>query len=169
MAHLEDVDLRVCDLDADRPLLERWLLSPHVIRWWGAPDANLALIAERSDDTHALITTGGKPVGYLCWQSLSPSDREAAGLTDLPDDLVDIDILIGELEFLGRGIGPRALVLLLTKLHSDGVEFAGLGTSISNQAALRAFEKAGFRLFRDFQDPESGSSRYLVTQLAIRS
>ncbi len=85
---------------------------------------------------------------------------------DVPDDLVDIDILIGEPEFLGRGVGPRALVLVLAKLRGEGVGFAGLGTSTSNRAAIRAFEKAGFRTFRDFEDPEFGTCRYLVAQVS---
>ena len=156
VAHQHDVDLRVLDLQADLPLLERWLRSPDLL---------LTALAQRSSDTHAVITADGRPVGYLCWQRPSPSELEAAGFTDLPEQLVDIDILIGEPEFLGRGVGPRALILLLAKLHGEGVEFAGLGTSTSNRVAIRAFEKAGFRLFRDFEDPESGPCRYMVAQL----
>lgn len=163
--HVHDVDLKVLDLQPDQPLLERWLRSPHVVRWWGTPDLHLTSLAQRSRDTHAVITADGRPVGYLCWQRLSPSELEAAGLTDLPEGLVDIDILIGEPKLLGRGVGPRALVLLNTRLHGEGVGFAGLGTSSSNRVAVRAFEKAGFRLFRDFEDPESGPCKYMVAQL----
>ncbi len=160
-----NVGLEALDLSTDLPLLERWLRSPHVVRWWGTPDLHLTALAQRSTDTHAVITADGRPVGYLCWQRPSPSELEAAGLADLPEDLVDIDILIGEPEFLGRGVGPRALVVLLARLRGDGVEFAGLGTSLSNRRAIRAFEKAGFRVFRDFADPEFGPCKYLVAPL----
>ena len=163
--HEDDVDLKVLDLQADLPLLDRWLRSPHVVRWWGAPDPHLTALAQRSRDTHAVITADDKPVGYLCWQRLPPSELEAAGLTGLPEDLVDIDILIGEPDFLGRGVGPKALVVLVAKLRGEGTGIAGLGTSTTNGAAIRAFEKAGFRLFRDFEDPESGPCKYLVAQL----
>lgn len=163
--HVADVALRTLDLQADLPLLECWLRSPHVARWWGTPDPHLTALAQRSKDTHAMITAGGRPVGYLCWQRPPRSELEATGLTDLPEDLVDIDLLIGEPELLGRGIGPKALVLLLAKLLGEEVGFAGLGTSTANRPAIRAFEKAGFRLFRDFQDPEYGPCAYLVAQL----
>jgi len=165
VAHVDDVDLKVLDLEADLPLLERWLRSPHVVRWWGTQDLHLTALAQRSRDTHAVITAAGRSVGYLCWQRPSPPELETAGLTDLPEDLVDIDILIGEPEFLGRGVGPRAMVLLLAKLRGEGVGFAGVGTSTSNRAAIRAFEKAGFRLFREFEDPESGPCKYMVAKL----
>jgi aminoglycoside 6'-N-acetyltransferase len=159
----DDVGLKALELKADLPLLERWLRSPHVVRWWGTQD--LTLLAQRSRETDAVITAHGEPVGYLCWQTPSVAELADAGLTDLPDGLADIDILIGEPEFLGRGVGPRALVLLLAKLRGAGVGFAGLGTSTSNRAAIRAFEKAGFRPFRDFEDPEFGPCRYMVVQV----
>lgn len=164
MAQEFEVGLRAPDLEADLPLLDRWLRSPHVVRWWGSPDAYRTALLQRSRTSHAMITAEGAPVGYLCWQRPSRPELEAAGLADLPEDLMDIDILIGEPEFLGRGIGPRALAALLARLRDEGVCCAGLGTSSSNRRAIRAFEKAGFRRFRSFEDPEAGSCEYLVTR-----
>ncbi len=163
VAHVEVVDLEVLDLQADLPRLDRWLRRPHVVRWWGTPDSTA--LARRPEDTHAVIMADGRPAGYLCWQRPSPAELEVAGLTDLPEDLVDIDIMIGEPELLGLGLGPRALALLLAKLRGEGVGFAGLGTSASNRVAIRAFEKAGFRLFRDFEDPELGACKYMVARI----
>jgi len=163
-AIVDDVNLRVLDPEADLPLLERWLRSSHVVQWWGTPDQHLTALAKRPSGTHAIITADGSPAGYLCWQRLSSSELEVAGLSDLPEGLVDIDILVGEPGLLGCGIGPRALVLLLAKLHGDGVGFAGLGTSASNSVAIRAFEKAGFRLVRDFVDPQSGPCKYMMVE-----
>ena len=158
------VGLEVLDPRRDEQLLERWLRSPHVARWWGAAELNLATLGQRSRDTHALITADGRPVGYLCWQRPSREELGAAQLTDLPEGLVDIDIFIGEPDYLGCGAGPKALTVLLAKLHGEGVRFAGLATSISNVSAIRAFEKAGFSVFRDFEDPD-GPYRYMVAQL----
>jgi RimJ/RimL family protein N-acetyltransferase len=157
----------IADFDprADVERLEAWLRLPHVARWWGNPALYLATLARRSPGTHALILADGAPVGYLCWQIPSRGELEAAGLTDLPEDLVDIDIMIGEPELLYRGIGPKALALLLARLQNDGVSIAGLGTSLENRAASRAFEKAGFRLLREFEDPEAGPCRYMVAEL----
>ncbi len=105
-------------------------------------------------------------MGYMCWEPPPPEELEAAGLSDLPDRLMDIDIMIGEPDALGRGIGPQALALLLQRLREDpSVEWAGLGTSLANERAIRAYEKAGFRRFREFDDPEIGSALYLVTEL----
>ncbi|MFN0194968.1 MAG: GNAT family N-acetyltransferase [Aestuariivirga sp.] len=164
MTPATDVGLEVLDPQRDAQLLERWLRSTHVVRWWGAPDSHLRTLGQRSKDTQALITADGRPVGYLCWQRPSREELEAARLTDLPEDLVDIDILIGEPDYLGCGVGPKALAVLLARLRGEGVKFAGLGTSISNRTAIRAFEKAGFSFFGDFEDPD-GPYRYMVAQL----
>lgn len=113
-----------------------------------------------------MIVEGGRPVGYLRWEPPPPEDLAAAGLSDLPDHLVDIDIMIGEPDALGRGIGPKALGLLLDRFRADPrVEWAGLGTSLSNHRAIRAFEKAGFQRFREIADPEIGPGLYLVKDL----
>ena len=112
-----------------------------------------------------MVLADGAPVGYLCWQKPSKEETEAAGVTDLPEGLVDIDIMIDEPAYLGRGIAGKALALLMARLRDAGVTIAGLGTSISNRAAIRAFEKAGFRLFREFEDPEWGPCKYMVAEL----
>jgi ribosomal protein S18 acetylase RimI-like enzyme len=119
-----------------------------------------------SPESHALIVADGAPVGYLCWQAPPKAELDAAGLTELPGDLVDIDILIGEPHLLGQGIGSRALEMLLARLRAEhAVEFAGLGTSASNARAIRCYAKAGFRLFREFQDPEWGPCKYLIAEV----
>ncbi len=151
-------------LERHRPLLERWLRSPHVVRWWGIQEGFLSTLARRSPGSHAVIMAGDTPVGYLCWQPLTREEREAADLYDLPENVVDIDILIGESERIGQGIGPQALRLLLERLAHKGVELAGVGTSVANRSAIRAFEKAGFRLVRSFDAPD-GQYRYMVAEL----
>jgi RimJ/RimL family protein N-acetyltransferase len=91
-------------------------------------------------------------VGYVCWQRPRNEELVEAGLSDLPSDHVDVDILLGEPETLGLGIGSAALRLVFDRLRSEGVSSVGLGTAADNQRARRAFEKAGFKLFREFEE-----------------
>lgn len=165
MPYANDIALANLESEGDLRLLERWVRSPHIVRWWGNPDLLVPTLGRRSPETHALIIADRKPVGYLCWQRLTREEIEAAELTDLPEDLVDIDILIGEPEYLGRGVGPEALRLLLARLGDRDVGFAGLAASRGNHAAIRAYEKAGFRFFRDFDDPDFGPCVYMVAPL----
>lgn len=161
---MQDVTLEPVVAERHDLLIERWLRSPHVARWWGTQQEFLQTWVRRPPGNHALIHCDGRPVGYLCWQHPSREDLEAAKLTDLPKNLVDIDIMIGEEDCVGCGLGPRALALLLERLEREGVEDAGLATSVSNGSAIRAFEKAGFRLFREFEEPD-GPYHYMVKKL----
>ncbi|MDH3457340.1 MAG: acetyltransferase [Gemmatimonadota bacterium] len=163
---IREVRLEPLDPEFHSHKLRDWLHRPHVARWWGDPQQALDNSLRCSPENHAVIAADGAPVGYLCWQTPPQNELEAAGLADLPDDLVDIDVLIGEPEFTGRGVGPKSLGLLLARLREDPfVAVAGVGTSVSNGRAIRAFEKAGFRLFREFQDPEFGSCWYMVVEV----
>jgi aminoglycoside 6'-N-acetyltransferase len=160
------VTLDAFDLTRDSDRLRGWLAQPYVSKWWGDAARAMEHARQCAPESHALIVADRTPVGYLCWQEPPKEEREAAGLTDLPRGLVDIDILIGEADVLGQGVGSRALELLLSRLRCEAsVAFAGLGTSASNTNAIRCFEKAGFRLFREFLDPEWGPCKYLIAEV----
>lgn len=136
----------------DLPLLRAWLRLPHVAPWWGDAEAALAHAATQPPERHRIVTVEGHACGYVCWQPLSPTEVTMAGLDSLPDRHMDVDILIGEEAFLGRGIGPVALQLLAEILSSQGVSSMGLGTHADNARACRAFRKAGFQQRADFQE-----------------
>jgi aminoglycoside 6'-N-acetyltransferase len=153
------VELEPFDPGRHRTLLERWLREPHVARWWGEPERTLEELTARPEGGgEALITCGGRPLGYLRWQVPSNEELEAAGLLgDVPADTIDIDIAIGEPELVGRGIGSTALHLLAERLKGEGrARMLMLCTSTMNLQAVRAFDRAGFERVRTFQDPEHG-------------
>ncbi len=161
---LSSVELIPVDLARDLPRLRVWLDRPHVTRWWGDPDETMAAIRRHAPADHALIAVDTRPIGYLCWQRPLPAELAAAGLGDLPADLIDVDILIGEPDCVGRGIGPQALTLLLDRLRAAGRTSVGMAAAAANPRARRAYEKAGFRLFRTFQ--EAGQDyHYLIQSL----
>lgn len=163
---MHDVTLDAFDPGRDLELLRSWLARPHVAKWWGDAAVAMEHATRCSPESHALIVADGAPVGYVCWQEPPAAELQAAGLDDIPKGLVDIDLLIGEPVLLGRGIGTRTLEILLARLRSDrAVAFAGLGTSMSNPRAIRCFAKAGFRLFREFHDPEWGPCQYLIAEV----
>lgn len=153
--------------DRHREQLWKWLSSPHVVRWWGEPEAQLAISLLRPNTgDHALITADNFPVGYLRWQRVELPVLQEIGLHDIPEGAVDLDILIGEPQFLGLSIGPRALQLLLDRLRWDpSIPLVGMTTSVENHSAIRADRKAGFRPLREYQDPEYGPCWVMVVDI----
>ena len=150
-------------------LLSAWVRAPHVARWWGDPSKQLEAALRRPvAGGAALIVVDGVRVGYIRWERLPREELEAAGLSELPAGTVDIDVAIGEAQYLGRGIGTRALAMVAERLSEDReVAAIVLATSVDNEAAIRASRKAGFRRQRTFEGGEYGWMWLLQWQPAV--
>lgn len=78
-------------------------------------------------------------------------------MIEIDDDVTDIDIAIGNINYIGRNIASRALRQLIeTTLLNNSTPII-MATSIKNSMAQRAFEKAGFKKLRHFDDQEYGT------------
>ena len=159
------IDLRPLDPERDVALLVAWLEEPAARRWWGDPRTALEDLIERDPGTAAIVAWEGRPVGVLCWQTPTRTELEDAGLADLPSDLVDVDVLIGEPDARGHGVAPAALRLLCERLHERGVRLVGVGAAEANAPALVAYARAGFVPYRDFAEDGEGY-RYFTRDLA---
>ncbi|MBW7862684.1 MAG: acetyltransferase [Phycisphaerae bacterium] len=161
---VEEVWLRTFHPLRDIARLSTWLRKPHIVRWWGDPRVQLHAALERpAAGGDALIVADGVPVGYVRWQQTPRPELEAAGLPEIPEGSVDIDIAIGEADYIGCGVGSRALKLVVQRLRSaESVPMIMMGTSVNNTVALRSFERAGFRRMRTFDDPDYGPCWLLV-------
>ena len=164
------VSLRQVD-DQDPDLIQGWLSRPHVSRWWGDPEREFAQIQDHQQDrkvdsgrNHALILdSNNSPLGYLRWVHCPRDLLDRVGFPDMPTGAVDIDIFVGEPDRIGRGFGPAALQVLMKHLWDDeSVPLAGMSVSVENKAAIRAYEKVGFKLFREFKDPTYGPCWLMV-------
>jgi RimJ/RimL family protein N-acetyltransferase len=79
---------------------------------------------------------------------------DSGGIFDIPTSMIDIDIMIGEFDALGRGLGSNAISHVAAVAFSDpAVPFAMAFVRIDNLASQRAFAKAGFRKDREFEFP----------------
>ncbi len=147
----------------DLPLIERWLQAEHVRSAWGDPGAIFRLLNEPPDNGHwrAIIEADGQKVGLVLWQHPTREELDVAGLADIPTSVIDIDIMIGEFDVLGRGLGSGAISLVAEVALSDAmVPFVMACARLDNLASQRAFAKAGFRKDREFDDVPDG--RYVL-------
>lgn len=158
------MEVRLLDVtSSDLPLIGRWLREDHVRRYWGEPEENLRLLRDppSSGSRRAVIEADGRKVGLVLWQHPSRRELDEAGLHDVPESVIDIDIMIGEAAEVGRGVGPAAIRMAAESALADSsVPFVIAATLIENQPSQRAFVKAGFRNDREFDDVPSG--RYVL-------
>jgi aminoglycoside 6'-N-acetyltransferase len=157
--NVKEVRLVSFDPERDFDLVSNWVRRPHVSRWWGDSVKALDEIIERPDvGGDAIIIADEVPVGYIRWQKPSRSELDEAGLLDVDEETtMDIDVAIGEPEFIGLGIGSRAVELVVEQLVADSsLSMIMIVTSVDNVAAAGSYEKAGFERRRKFDDPEYG-------------
>jgi RimJ/RimL family protein N-acetyltransferase len=99
--------------DDDLALVEEWLGREHVRRWWRDEIAESlaeyrAALEGREPTDHYLIVVDERPVGMI--QTYLVTDYpEWEEVVQVGPDVAGVDILIGEEELIGRGLGPEIL------------------------------------------------------------
>jgi RimJ/RimL family protein N-acetyltransferase len=151
----------------DVELLRYWMTAPHVAMWYPEPEDHIAWAANPPPSgNRSLIAVDDRSVGYIRWQSVSREVLDSVGLYEIPTGSVDVDLLIGDLAFVGRGIGPKALLILVSQLRQRGdVPLVGLSPSVQNLSAQRAYAKTGFHILREYHVPVYGQLCLMVCNL----
>jgi aminoglycoside 6'-N-acetyltransferase len=133
--------------ESDLPMLRAWLEAPHVRRWWGDPDRELAEISGAMEEAGVdpyIVTLHGRPIGYL--QSYDPHSPWGLGVyRDQPLGSRGIDQFIGDADMIGRGHGPRFIEAICDRLFETGAPRVITDPDPANRSAIRAYQKAGFR------------------------
>jgi aminoglycoside 6'-N-acetyltransferase len=131
--------------DADVPTVERWLQGPEVVRWWGDPAEELALLKGDLDEPSMrqwVVEHRGRPFAYV--QAYEAHAWPQAHLLHLPDGTQVIDAFVGEPDMLGCGHGSAFLRLFATILIKEGAPIVAIDPDVENLRARRAYARAGF-------------------------
>jgi len=150
----------------DRFLIRRWLADPEVQTWWGnaaGAEAGITLAMTSPTALPRIIECDGAAVGYAhavelgLWAEARPDE--------LPTGSWDVDLFIASAAHRGRGLAPAALALLTEEVFATTLAVAcSAVVSIRNEAAVRAYERAGFRWLRIWPDPLFGACWVMVKQ-----
>lgn len=138
-----------------------WMAQPHWRDWWGDDIAveigYLRDMIDGRDSTRAfLFQVKGRVAGYIqVWRvadaRVEPWLTEAPWVLDLPDDAVGVDLSIGPADLLSRGVGSAVLAAFVARLRAEGLGTIVIDPDPANLRAVRAYEKAGFRVIPDLR------------------
>lgn len=137
-------------------LLLEWLEKPHIKAWWDR-DINYTetLVKEKYTSytqgyklengakkaIHGfVIYVDNKPIGYIQIYNAYDFARKTF-LIDLPESLAAIDFFIGDINYIGKGIGAEALKVF----DYQGYKNILVDPDMDNIAAIKTYEKAGFK------------------------
>ncbi len=142
----------------DFPLLLDWLSKEHVKQWWDdgedTPEKVARNYGEEEEGLERFIMveadeSGEKPIGYFQHYLV-------------PDGSIGIDQFIGEEDYVNRGVGTRAIRMLveMIMLKHEPTSII-LDPSPENKRAIRCYEKAGFRYY-ETKEGMGGGSAYMM-------
>ena len=139
---------------ADLSLVQRWLETPEVVRWWGRPDEQYALVSgdlDHPDMNQFIVTIGDHPFGYIQCYPLSTWNQ---GFGPQPSATHGIDQFIGEPDMIGRGHGSGFIRQFVDALLASGIPRVVTDPDLENSRAVRACANAGFRGERLVDTPD---------------
>lgn len=148
------------------PLLLQWLETPHVKAWWDQ-DVNWTpkLIEQKfgsyvhqikhsklknkltEKPTYAYIISCDEiPIGYIqYYNKYDFSHEQEYEMIELSENCGAIDWYIGEPNFIGKGIGSKALSMFLDNYIFPKFDHVFVDSESKNTGAIKAYEKVGFK------------------------
>ena len=131
------------------------------------PDASIEEYREaiegKDPTQHYLAGIDGRPAGMFQHYRIADDPEYAAALA-LGEDAVGVDLFIGEPELIGLGHGPAMLRQFLRDVAFPfhRMDVCVIGPSVHNLAAIRAYEKVGFRALREVHVPDEPDPEFLM-------
>jgi aminoglycoside 6'-N-acetyltransferase len=154
------------------PLLHKWLNTDHVVKWWYGktpmtPDVvnskYTPYITGEKPTRAYIIAIDGIDVGYIqtyliCdypeYNACVHADSHASG----------VDLYIGHPDFIHRGYGASIMKAFLKDcvFCDPRVDKCIIGPEPKNRAAIRMYEKAGFRWYQTIQVPGEDEPEHMM-------
>jgi aminoglycoside 6'-N-acetyltransferase len=136
------------------PMIRRWLETPEVVRWWGDPAEQHALVSgdlDHPDMDQFIVAIDDHPFGYIQCYALSTWNQSFG---PQPVATRGIDQFIGDPEMIGRGHGSAFIRQFVENLLISGVPRIVTDPDPENIRAVRAYAKAGFQRDRAVETPD---------------
>ena len=166
---MDELALRFRPLTAEDLLpVYEWLRRPHVQRWWSDRETYeevvehyLPSIEGEEPTDHYVVLLEEQSIGFV--QPYLVSDHpDSAALVGVGEGVAGVDLLIGEEALTGQGLGTEIIRSFVEEIVFAAPTTIGCiaDPDVRNVASIRAFEKAGFRLVKEFV--EDGELHALV-------
>lgn len=134
--------------DKDIPMLKLWLNKDYIIKWYVDPDEWINEINERMGEfsfvKHFIVSLNDTPFGFCQYYTCSDAGEDWYGDTPLKGTY-SIDYLIGEEEYLGKGLGKAIVELLIQEIFTlQGAERIIVQPEQENSASCNTLLSSGF-------------------------
>ena len=160
---IESGEIKIRDFnESDLTLMYKWLTDDRVLEYYEGRDIRFTMdtltdhyLEEIPDGFRVIFEFRSIPIGYGQAYRLS---GELFDEYDYPDEgyiVFAMDQFIGEPEYWNKGIGTSLLILMADYLKGQkAADRILLDPHKNNPRAIRAYEKAGFKIVRSLPKHE---------------
>ncbi len=147
--------------EKNMPLFFTWVKKPHIAKWWKSGTYESFCGKYRPEEAYKnyvfpfIMCVNEKPIGYVQYYLANKADNgwwmKQYGQ---PAGTVGTDIIIGETEYVGRGFGAIFIRKFIEKIFRETkATKIIIDPDLTNMAAIRCYEKVGFRRVREIDSP----------------
>ncbi len=157
----------------DVPLLKKWFKQGYIAEYWyGKGLQNTYDSIDKFTNGEACIFTlwiaydETTPFGFLMTSYATKED--AFYVKHLPEGTkaITLDLLIGNTDYLGKGLSHVMIQQLLLQKYSD-IDFVFIDPGITNEKAIHVYKKAGFTPIDEFDPPWNPGCNCLLMRLSM--
>lgn len=144
--------------EEDIPLFDKWLDKEYIKKWFGEKENWLNEINERNGQysflKHFIVYYNDRKIGYCLYADcffLKSLEEEGHDFQEMYGDVAEqnhtyeIGYLIGEEEFLNRGIGKRIIQILEDKITEIGGKEIAADPAEENIISIKTLLSNGFK------------------------
>lgn len=161
------ISFRAVSLERDLGRLHRWLANDHVKPYWDLDRPLSAFrdrLAEKIADDHLTPYVGSLeyvPMSY--WECYWAARDDVANHYDAHPEDRGVHLLIGPEEYIGHGYAtPLLRAVVAMQFRHPETRRVIAEPDARNERAIRAFERAGFTVEREFRFTEAEKDAVLV-------
>ena len=160
---IEKGDIRIRDFsESDLPQMLKWLTDDRVLEFYEGRDVRFTMetlaehyMEELPDGFRVIIEYKGQPVGYGQVYRLSGDMFDEYDYPDTGHIVYATDQFIGAPGLWNKGIGASFLKMMAEYLkEQESADRIVLDPHKNNPRAIRAYEKAGFKIIKSLPEHE---------------
>ena len=159
--------------EIDFKLLYKWYNTDFVNKWYGKEKQKwtyneiknkyMPYIQEQKPTDSYLILCNDMKIGYIQTYLLK-NYPEYNELVQAGDNSAGIDLLIGEKEYIHKGLGPIIIKKFLKDIVFQNINIKNcvIGPEPENIIAIKAYKKVGFKYIKTIKIPDENEPEYIM-------
>jgi RimJ/RimL family protein N-acetyltransferase len=134
-------------LDKDIEIMEKWFQKEYLIKWYGDISEWIFELKNRNGKynfiKHFMVKNKDNKIGFCQYYDCYNAQEEWYKI-DLQNNTYSIDYLIGEEEYLNKGIGKEIIKQLIEKIKMENGKEIIVQPELENEKSCKALMGNGF-------------------------